>query len=172
MITLHCIICDKTFSVYNYRQNTAKVCSSRCRGILVGKIRRERAVPIYRSMGYMYIKKQGHYRADKQGYVKVADLILEEKLGRPLKDNEIAHHIDNNKLNDKPENLEVMDNREHTLMHHEARRKKENTKSCLICKTVFSRPGRKDAKKYCSRECMSIGFRGQYHRPRIQTVQQ
>jgi hypothetical protein len=171
MLTLNCGVCNKEFVVHKSRQKTAKVCSGSCRGTLVGQIRRANAKPVYRSMGYMYILKRGHYRADKQSYVKVADIVLEQKIGRPLLPNEIAHHIDGNKLNDSPANLEVMDNLEHTRMHHEARRKKENTQTCLICGTVFTRPGRKSAKKYCSRTCMAIGFKGQYHRPRSQSFQ-
>lgn len=171
MLTLNCIICSKAFIVHKCREKTAKVCSGSCRGVLVGRIRRERAVPIYRSVGYMFVKKPGHYRADKQGYVKIADIVLEAKIGRPLWKNEIAHHIDGNKLNDSPDNLEVMDNLEHTRMHNEAKRKKENTQICLICKTIFSRPGRNSAKKYCSRKCMYIGFRRQYRQPQTPIVE-
>lgn len=58
-----------------------------------------------------------HSRAMKNGYVKRADLVLEKKLNRPLRKGEIAHHIDENKENDSPQNLEPMLILDHTRQH-------------------------------------------------------
>lgn len=58
--------------------------------------------------GYVYILMPGHHRAIWQGrYVKRADLVLEEKLGRPLQPGEFAHHKDRVRDNDAPDNLEL-----------------------------------------------------------------
>jgi len=43
--------------------------------------------------------------------------IMEAKLGRPLQPDEVVHHIDGNHENNKPNNLEVMDRREHARWH-------------------------------------------------------
>ena len=67
--------------------------------------------------GYFFVKKPDHYRANKQGYVKVADLVAESSIGRRLLPNEITHHIDGNKLNDAPNNLRVMDKVKHDTLH-------------------------------------------------------
>lgn len=40
--------------------------------------------------------------------VYVHRLVLEAKLGRPLRDNEDAHHIDGDRLNCHPDNLEAV----------------------------------------------------------------
>lgn len=84
----------------------------------------------------MFIKKPQHHRANKQGYVKVADLVLESKLGRKLLPNEVAHHINENKIDDRPENLNVMDFAEHAGFHKNAAlqskwsRKHDQCKEC------------------------------------------
>jgi len=84
------------------------------------------------SWGYVYILKPEHHRAMENGYTKRATLVLEEKLGRLLKDNEIAHHIDRNRSNDSKENLVPMDIKEHSLLHledaHEANDKRNREK--------------------------------------------
>ena len=45
-------------------------------------------------------------------------VIAEQMLGRPLQRNEIIHHIDGNKHNNDPSNLQVMTQSEHVRMHH------------------------------------------------------
>ncbi len=46
-------------------------------------------------------------------------LLMEEILGRPLKENEVVHHINEDKLDNRPENLMVMDRAEHNALHHQ-----------------------------------------------------
>jgi hypothetical protein len=43
--------------------------------------------------------------------------ILEQKIGRKLKKNEVTHHINRNKLDNRPENLMVMTRAEHINYH-------------------------------------------------------
>ena len=44
--------------------------------------------------------------------------IMEEYLGRPLAENEVVHHINGDKTDNRIENLQLMTNAEHTIMHH------------------------------------------------------
>jgi hypothetical protein len=44
-------------------------------------------------------------------------VIAEQMLGRPLQRNEIVHHIDGNKHNNEPSNLQVMTQSDHVRMH-------------------------------------------------------
>lgn len=44
-------------------------------------------------------------------------VIAEQMLGRPLQRNEIVHHIDGNKHNNDPSNLQVMTQSDHVRMH-------------------------------------------------------
>jgi hypothetical protein len=48
-------------------------------------------------------------------------VVAEAKLGRPLRPGEIVHHIDNNKLNNHPDNLAVMTQSEHIRLHKPSR---------------------------------------------------
>ena len=62
-----------------------------------------------------------------KGYVTLADggnrkkfqhrQVLEERLGRPLREDELVHHIDGDRSNNSPENLRVMTWREHGYLH-------------------------------------------------------
>jgi len=61
----------------------------------------------------------------------VARLVLAAKLGRPLREDEDAHHIDENPLNPHPDNLEVRPadpHRREALARYNARRKKQAVK--------------------------------------------
>lgn len=73
--------------------------------------------------GYYYIYKPEHPNAIKRGYVAEHRLMAEEKFGRPLKQNEVVHHINENKLDNIPENLEVMTVSEHNRFHSIKRRR-------------------------------------------------
>lgn len=78
---------------------------------------------IIASGGYIRVYKPNHPRASKDGYVYEHILNAEEILGRPLKyfsrnhtNNEIVHHIDFDKKNNKPENLFITINANHGKM--------------------------------------------------------
>lgn len=45
-------------------------------------------------------------------------IVMEEKLGRPLRPDEVVHHLNEDKLDNRPENLVVTTAREHGLEHH------------------------------------------------------
>lgn len=64
--------------------------------------------------GYWQIYSPDHPRVTLAGYVAEHRLVVEKKLGRFLESSEVVHHIDGDRLNNSPENLQVFrTNREH-----------------------------------------------------------
>lgn len=51
-------------------------------------------------------------------YLRVHRVIAAIKIGRPLLKGEVVHHIDGDKHNNDPANLEVMTQSEHAKLHH------------------------------------------------------
>jgi len=53
------------------------------------------------------LKKPGHPNANPRGYILEHRFVMAEKLGRPLRTEEIVHHKDGNPMNNALDNLEV-----------------------------------------------------------------
>lgn len=75
---------------------------------------------------YNYILNPNHLRAKKDGYVAEHMLVIEKKIGRPLKEGEVIHHIDGNKTNNNPDNLLLFPNSKSHLKFHSLKRKNPN----------------------------------------------
>jgi hypothetical protein len=75
--------------------------------------------------GYVLIRVgQDHPLSDVRGYAYEHRLVASEKIGRLLLDNEQVHHINHNKQDNRPENLEVLTPSQHRFAHR-------TKKSCL-----------------------------------------
>jgi len=71
------------------------------------------------SNGYVLVKvAPDHHLADVRGYVYEHRLVAEQKLGRRLIDGEQVHHINGNKTDNRPENLEVVEDIGHHRVFH------------------------------------------------------
>lgn len=68
--------------------------------------------------GYKQVYKPNSPEARENGYAPEHRVKASKKLKRTLGSNEVVHHIDGNKLNNKSSNLAVMSSSEHYKLHN------------------------------------------------------
>jgi HNH endonuclease len=95
--------------------------------------------------GYREIKINGRYYF-------VHRLIMEQILGRKLKDSEVVHHMNHIKSDNRPENLMLLGNSDHLKMHTQERKNGKN-KKCKVCSKKFYVSKSRYHYLCCSREC-------------------
>lgn len=81
---------------------------------------------------YIRLKKDGH-----RIMMNYARYLIEQHLGRELEKDELVHHINGNKLDDRIENLEIINGTNHAIKHNLLYKKIENL-ICPFCKETFA----------------------------------
>lgn len=81
------------------------------------------------SSGYIFITLPNGERIQEHR------LIMEQILGRPLRPDEVVHHKNGIITDNRPENLEVMTSREHTILHNTGRVHSLETRQKISQKT-------------------------------------
>lgn len=122
-----CGICGQKVEKIKKDGLKAKQCSHAC----YSKTRKRRG-PYEKkiiSKKYVYIYKPDHPQAvgTKKLYMAKHRLMMEEKLGRYLTKAEIVHHINEDTMDNRIENLELMTASDH-CKHHVNKRSRENGK--------------------------------------------
>ncbi len=101
-----CIDCGKEVCRDSLR---CRECASKTRH------RKERKID---KTGYVQIQMPGHPFADHKGYVREHRLVVEQKIGRYLRPEEVVHHIDGDKQNNKIGNLMLFSTHRKHLQFH------------------------------------------------------
>lgn len=101
------------------------------------------------AIGYWYFNDNNHPLSNSAGWVYYHRHVMSMKLGRWISHNEHVHHIDENKDNNLPENLELTDRSNHSKIHNED--KKLFKINCFGCGLLFKPI--KSKQIYCSIRC-------------------
>ena len=72
----------------------------------------------YISKGYVWIRKPNHQNHNGRGYVLEHRFVVEQKIKRLLKTNEIVHHINGIKTDNRTENLSVISRGENSKIRN------------------------------------------------------
>jgi HNH endonuclease len=133
---------------------------------------------VRRSKGYIFVQMPEHPNAGPTGYVRQHALVMSQHLGRPIAANEVVHHKNEDRTDNRLENLEVMTRSAHHSLHHrgvikpgsiaalkghtsdEMRAIWSTTRAhervelkCLQCGSTFYRRSIIRTRKYCSFSC-------------------
>ena len=116
MVTAICDYCGNAYSTYlcNIRRSKRHFCCKSCEAKASGlNNTRESWIGgcIGKSTGYRYIRVDGKQIGEHI-------LVAERMIGRRLLKDEVVHHINGDKLDNREVNLQVMKRSEHRHLHH------------------------------------------------------
>lgn len=112
-----CIICDGEL-----KKHQKKTCSIRCRGMAHSLHQRGENNPQWKGGkfdedGYVSVYAPDHPSASQRRMFEHR-LIMENAIGRYLRQEEVVHHRNGNRNDNRIENLELLTRREHSLRHY------------------------------------------------------
>ena len=71
--------------------------------------------------GYVMAYVPDHPKAHRDGYLQLHTVVMERHIGRYLTEDEVVHHINHKRDDNRIENLMLMDKHEHRSMHMKER---------------------------------------------------
>ena len=80
-------------------------------------------------------------------------VIMARHIGRPLRADEVVHHLDRDPLNNELSNLALMDRAQHEALHAREMRRYPDIKKCKRCGEVFVVNRRKRRRNVVCGEC-------------------
>lgn len=90
-----------------------RFCAKKCSSRWTARNRKTTRYWYVTARGYVMLRKPDHPMAQKSGYVMEHRLVMAEYLGRLLGANEVVHHRNGVKTDNRIENLELLSKSEH-----------------------------------------------------------
>src|SRR3990167_9364057 len=108
-----CGFCGKDYSKMERRDRPSRFCTKLCSQRWTAKNRSTTKGFIITKQGYKLLYLPGHPMAARNGYLMEHRFVMAEVLRRNLRQWEVVNHKNWNKMDNRPENLEVMNKKTH-----------------------------------------------------------
>lgn len=152
--TVECLQCGESFYAQRHQLKSIgnrkpKYCSRKCKHLAHTGVELVHGTRHVRKDGYVQIK------VGIREYQLEHRLVMGKIFGRKLDIDEHVHHVNGDRADNRPENLEVLTSSEHAKLHnHPQMRSRRVTLDCKWCGAAYERRRSRVAESsYCSNRC-------------------